>query len=252
MKAVLLCVASRLKRKTVPHLLLGLCVLLTAALCANAFTLRGQLNPAFDRAYAEMDGPHLCCLWNHETIPPDEVRAYMDGWRDRLTYQVTERTKTIDYMENGGAFSFVAAKSNGENIAGGLRPAVGTVLTVLLVAAVLLTVNLTFLLIRREQRQIGLLKAVGMTSGQIVKIYSWRNGLSALTGNSMGLALGIFALPKLLTPWARTLGLSAFPFSAPLAETAACFFLLPACMVLGTYAAARAIGRVPVRPLVSE
>ncbi len=152
----------------------------------------------------------------------------------------------------GGAFSFIAAKSNGENIAGVLRPAVGAILTVLFAAAVLITVNLTFLLVRREQRQIGLLKAVGMTSGQIVKIYSWRNGLSALAGNSLSLALGIFALPELLAPWARTLGMPAFPFSAPLAGTAACFFLLPACMVLGTYTAARAIGRVTVRQLVSE
>lgn len=52
--------------------------------------------------------------------------------------------------------------------------------------------------------------------------------------------------------WARTLGLPAFPFSTPLAGTAACFFLLPVCMVLGTYTAARAIGRVTVRQLVSE
>lgn len=151
-----------------------------------------------------------------------------------------------------GKFSFIASKSNGESITGVLAPAIGTIITVLFVVAVLITINLTFLLIRHERKTIGLLKAVGMTTWQIVKMYSWRNGLSALLGNSLGLLLGIFVVPKLLTPSARLLGLSEFPFGNSLPETAVAFLLLPICMVLGTCAVVKTIGRVSVKQLVSE
>lgn len=151
-----------------------------------------------------------------------------------------------------GKFSFIASKSNGENITGVLAPAVGTILTVLLIVAILITMNLTFLLIQREQRLIGLLKAVGMTSRQIVKIYSWKNGLSALVGTGLGLVAGISFIPKLLTPYARLLGLSEFPFANSLTGTAVSFLLLPACIVLGTYTIIKTIGRVTVKQLVSE
>ncbi|MCI8418751.1 MAG: FtsX-like permease family protein [Lachnospiraceae bacterium] len=151
-----------------------------------------------------------------------------------------------------GKFSFIAAKSNGENISGILAPAFGTILTVLFLVSILITINLTFLLIRREQNLIGLLKAVGMTSWQIVKIYSFRNGLSALAGNSLGLLLGIFVIPRLLTPYARFLGLSEFPFGNSLSGTAISFLLLPVCTVLGTWAIVKAIGSVSVKQLVRE
>lgn len=151
-----------------------------------------------------------------------------------------------------GKYSFIASKSNGENITGLLTPAVGTILTALLTVTLLITINLTFLLVRHEQRLIGLLKAAGMTSWQIMTVYSLRNGLSALAGNSLGLMLGVFAVPKLLTPYARLLGLSEFPFVNSLTGTAAAFFLLPVCMILSTCAIVNTIDRVSVRQLVSE
>lgn len=151
-----------------------------------------------------------------------------------------------------GKFSFIASKSNGENITGILVPAVGTILTVLLAVTILITMNLTFLLVRHEQRMIGLLKAVGMTSWQILKIYSWRNGLAALAGNSLGIALGIFVVPELLTPYARLLGLSEFPFVNSPAGMAVSFLLLPVCIFAGTCAVLKTVGRVSVKQLVSD
>ncbi|MDE7284405.1 MAG: ABC transporter permease, partial [Lachnospiraceae bacterium] len=151
-----------------------------------------------------------------------------------------------------GKFSFIASKSNGENIAGLLTPAVGTVLTILLSISVLITVNLTFLLIRREQKLIGLLKAIGMTSWQILKIYLWRNCLSALVGNSLGLILGMFIIPHLLTPYAKLLGLAEFPFANSVMGTAKSFVLLPACMFIGTCAIVKMINKISVKQLVSE
>ena len=64
--------------------------------------------------------------------------------------------------------------------------------------------------------------------------------------------MGIFVIPKMLTPYARLLGLSEFPFVNSLAGTAASILLLPACMVLGTYAIVKTIGRVSIKQLVSE
>lgn len=151
-----------------------------------------------------------------------------------------------------GKFSFIASKSNGENITSLLTPAVGTILTILLVITILITMNLTFLLIRQEQRLIGLLKAIGMTSWQILKIYSWRNCLSALAGNSLGLVLGIFVIPDLLTPYTRLLGVAEFPFANSLTGTVLSFVLLPACMFLGTCAIVKTINTVSVKQLVSE
>lgn len=151
-----------------------------------------------------------------------------------------------------GKFSFIPSKSNGENITGVLKPAIGTVLTLLLLVTVLTAINLTFILIRREQRLIGLLKALGMTSWQILKIYSWRNCLSALVGNSLGLMLGIFVIPDLLTPYARLLGITEFPFTNSLTGTVVSFALLPICMFLGTSAIVKAVNTVSVKQLVSE
>ena len=151
----------------------------------------------------------------------------------------------------GGKFSFIASKSNGENMTGVLRPAVGTVLTFLLLVTILTAVNLTFILVRREQRLIGLLKAIGMTSWQILKIHSWRNCLLALAGNSLGLMLGVFVIPDLLTPYARLLGIAEFPFANSLAGMTVSFVLLPICMFLGTFAIVKTINAVSVKQMVS-
>ncbi len=152
----------------------------------------------------------------------------------------------------GGQFSFIAAKSNGENLSGILAPAFGTILTVLFLVSILITMNLTFLLVHREQRLIGMLKAVGMTSWQIVKIYSWRNGLCALVGNSLGLLTGILVLPKLLTPYARFLGLTQFPFVNSLSGTATSLLLPPACIALSTCAMVKAIDTISIKELISQ
>lgn len=151
-----------------------------------------------------------------------------------------------------GKFTFIASKSNGENISGSLAPAVGTVLGILLVILILVTTNLTFLFIRREQKVIGLLKAVGMTSWQILKIYLWRNCLSAAAGTALGVLAGTFVLPGALSPYAKGLGLTEFPFANSFAGVSVGVGLLPVCMFVGTCMAVRTIHRVTVKELVSE
>lgn len=151
-----------------------------------------------------------------------------------------------------GDFSFIASKSNGENITGVLAPAVGTVLTALLVILILITTNLTLLLVRREQRVIGLLKAAGMTSWQILKIYLWRNCLSAAAGNILGFALGVFAVPRILTTFAKGMGITKFPFAFSLTGGLVDVSLLPVCIFIGTCVVVRRIHRMTVKELVSE
>ena len=135
----------------------------------------------------------------------------------------------------GGKFAFIASKSNGESFTGVLTPAVEMILTVLVIVIILITMNLTFVLIKREQRLIGLLKAVGMTSWQVLKIYLCRNCLSAMTGSLLGIVAGTFIIPYLLTPYARLLGLTKFPFAISLTGTLTGFILAPGCMLLGTF-----------------
>ena len=131
-------------------------------------------------------------------------------------------------------------------------PAVTAILTVLLTITVLITMNLTVLLIRREQKQVGYLKAVGMTSWQILKIYLWRNCLAALLGSCLGIAAGVLFVLDLLTPYAKGLGLVRFPFSNSTAGMMVSMCLVPVCMTLGTCAVIKAIHRVSVKELVNE
>lgn len=151
-----------------------------------------------------------------------------------------------------GMFTFIASKSNGENITGMLAPAVGTILAVLLMILVLVTENLTFLLVRREKKLIGLLKAVGMTSWQILKIYLWRNCLAAAFGNTLGLLAGTFIVPRMLTPYAKGLGITEFPFASSFSGGLAGISLLPVCIFIGTCVVVKVINRVTVKELVSE
>ena len=44
----------------------------------------------------------MCCLWSNELFSTDAVRQYLDGCGEEITYQITENTKTIDYMEKDG------------------------------------------------------------------------------------------------------------------------------------------------------
>lgn len=151
-----------------------------------------------------------------------------------------------------GKFAFIASKSNGEHFMGVLVPAVGMILMVLIVVLVLVTMNLTFLLVRREQNQIGLLKAVGMTSWQILKIYVYRNCLSSAAGSCFGIAAGTFLLPYLLTPYAKLLGLTRFPFADSPAGTLTGLILPPVCMLLGTGIMIKTISAISVKRLVNE
>ena len=102
MQAVFRCAISKLRRKRVPNLLLGICILITTALFVNALILLRELNTIFDKAYEEMNGPQMCCLWNNELLSPDVVRKYLNRWQEEMEYQITEHTKTIDYMEKDG------------------------------------------------------------------------------------------------------------------------------------------------------
>lgn len=146
-----------------------------------------------------------------------------------------------------GAYTFIASKSNGENITGVLVPAAWAVLTVLFTVIALVTTNLTFLLIRREQGQIGLLKAVGMTSRQVLKIYLFRNGLAAFAGSITGLAAGVLVMPGVLAPYVRVLGLTKFPFENTVAGMLLGFMLSPVCMLSGTCAVMKTIRRISIK-----
>lgn len=152
----------------------------------------------------------------------------------------------------GGRFAFIASKSNGENFTGVLTPAVGMILTVLVIVIILITINLTVLLVKREQSLIGLLKAAGMTSWQVLKIYLCRNCLSAMAGSLLGIMTGTFIIPRLLTPYAKLLGLAKFPFTGSLAGTLTGFILAPGCMVLGTCTVIKAISKISVKQLMNE
>lgn len=186
----------------------------------------------------------------------DREKAMDNGFGDYMLV-LSDSSDKWDYAEElndkyNGKFSFIASKSNGENITGILAPAVLTVLAVLLIILVLVTTNLTFLLVRQDHKIIGLLKAVGMTSRQILKIYLWRNCLSAAAGNILGLAVGTFLMPDLLSPYAKQFGLTQFPFASSPAEAAAAGILLPSCIFLGTYVVVRTINRISVKELVSD
>lgn len=151
-----------------------------------------------------------------------------------------------------GKFAFIASKSNGENFTGVLAPVILIVMTVFMAVIIMVTVNLTILLVRWEQGLIGLLKAVGMTSRQVLKIYVFRNCLSAAAGSCLGIAAGIFVLPHVLTPYAKGLGLTEFPFAVSMSGTLAGMILPPACLFVGTVVITKTIHSVTVKQLLNE
>ena len=101
-KTIFMCGLAKLRRKKLPGLLLGICILFTAALLVNALILLKELNPVFDRAYEGMEGAQLCGLWNHGMVSSDRVRQYLEDSPEDLAYQITENTKPVEYMEKDG------------------------------------------------------------------------------------------------------------------------------------------------------
>ena len=95
MKASMMCGMAKVKRRKIPNLLLGICIMATAALLVNALVFLRELDPIFDRAYEGMEGPQMCCLWSKGIVSCDTVRQYMDQFSDGLGYQITENTKKI-------------------------------------------------------------------------------------------------------------------------------------------------------------
>ena len=170
----------------------------------------------------------------------DYMLVLMDG-SDKWDY-AGELAEKYD-----GRFAFIASKSNGENFTGVLAPAIGMILSILIIIIILITMNLTFLLVRREQNLIGLLKAVGMTAWQVLEIYLFRNCLTAMIGSFLGIAAGTFFIPHLLTPYAKILGLTSFPFACSLLGALTGFLLVPACMLLGTAAILKTIRTIYVK-----
>ena len=170
------------------------------------------------------------------------LRKGIDKWE--YAEELTERYD--------GKFAFIASKTNGENFTGVLTPAAGMIFTVLMAVIILITMNLTYLLVKREQSQIGLLKAIGLTSWQTLKIYLYRNCLASAMGCIIGTLTGTFFLPYILSPYAKLAGLTKFPFSFSPTGAALSLLLAPACMILGTDAIMKTIRVASVKELVNE
>ena len=102
MNAVMMCGLAKVKRRRIPNLLLGICIMITAVLMVNALVFIRELDAIFDRAYEGMKGAQMCCLWSNSVVSCDDVRQYMDNSLDVSDYQITENTKTIDFIEKDG------------------------------------------------------------------------------------------------------------------------------------------------------
>lgn len=102
MRAEIMCGLAKVKRRKIPNLLLSICIMITAALLVNALVFLKELDGIFDRAYEEMKGPQMCCLWSKEMVSCETVRQYMDHALSEPEYQITENTKTIEYIEKDG------------------------------------------------------------------------------------------------------------------------------------------------------
>ncbi len=88
MKAVIMCGFAKIKRRKIPSLLLGICITITAALLVNALVFVRESEAIFDRAYEEMEGPQMCCLWNKEVVSCSDVKEYMDAEGNRYRKEI--------------------------------------------------------------------------------------------------------------------------------------------------------------------
>ena len=59
-------------------------------------------------------------------------------------------------------------------------------------------------------------------------------------------------MPRMLTPYAKGLGITEFPFASSFSGGLAGISLLPVCIFIGTCVVVKVINRVTVKELVSE
>ena len=105
---------------------------------------------------------------------------------------------------------------------------------------------------RRERKDIGVYKSLGLTSGRLRLQFALRFALVALTGTIIGCLLAMWLTRPILSSLLRIVGLSNF-----LSDFTAFTFLFPSGLLAGTYfifayIASSGVKNVTVRELVTE
>ena len=59
MRASIMCGLAKVKRRKIPNLLMGICIMITAALLVNAVVFLKELDVIFNRAYEGMEGANF-------------------------------------------------------------------------------------------------------------------------------------------------------------------------------------------------
>ncbi|OWJ95424.1 peptide ABC transporter permease [Pseudomonas sp. A46] len=183
-------------------------------------------------------------LFNREGLQRIFVEArgpgYLDGARRQVLALLTERHQGEEDVTLLSQDAMLAAF---DGILDGLTLALAGVAALSLLVAGILIMNVTWVAVLQRSAEIGLLKALGATGGQVRLLFLGEAGLLALLGAGTGLALAELLL------WGGRL-LSELPLYAPWwARLGAPLLALLAALLFAWLPASQAAAQAPVQAL---
>ncbi len=124
----------------------------------------------------------------------DEVSSYVDSFNDSLSQKeeldfVIDALKVTDTMRTGAFFKEIEGASNFSVFISTILSAIAVVVITIIIAQI----------IRKEKMQLGLLKALGFSKNKIIKPYIKLLGIYCLTMLVIGLIVGVFLAPMMIS-----------------------------------------------------
>ena len=171
-----------------------------------------------------------------EVRSPDEIPAA----RRAVTRVLTDRHGE----EDGTVFTQDAIIAGLSSVLGILTAALGAIAAISLAVAGIGIMNVMLVSVTERTREIGLLKAVGVTSGQVRRVFLVESALLSSAGGLLGLLLGAAAVLAFRAAW------PSFPAQPPAwAVAAATTVALGVGIVFGLLPATRAARLDPIDAL---
>jgi putative ABC transport system permease protein len=191
-------------------------------------------------------GDYLISIATHEEQYPDSADTNVLVLKNSEVSEAEARTAIEDSVEefpNVVVRNQAELQSEQEQLIDQLLGLITTLLALAVLIALIGIVNTLALSVLERTRELGLLRAVGMSRGQVRSMIRWESVIIALLGGVMGLAVGIF-FGWILVTALKDEGLSAF--ALPGGQLALFLVLSAVAGVLAAIGPARRAARLNV------
>ncbi len=184
-------------------------------------------------------------LFNREGLFRVLVQARSRDWLDAASADVARILRERHQgVEDVTIITQDSVLGTFDKLLGALTLAVAAVAAISLVVAGILVMNVMLVSVAQRRPEVGLMKAIGATRGQILKLFLAEAALLSLTGGAIGLVMGV------VFAWVLQAVYPSIPWALPLwAAVAALAIALVFGVVFGLLPAWRAAGLDPVGAL---